>query len=177
MTFELFQPSIRKSAIVSECATYRYELRRVWDDALPMLAVCMLNPSTADASVDDPTVLKLIHFGKLWGYGGLLIVNLYAFRSPSPKEMFAAGAAAVGPQNEKFTAAAVFYARDNGGKLLAAWGNDGNERAMFFARWTRCQGVELVCLGTTQSGAPKHPMARGLHRIPRDQRPIPWGAA
>ena len=177
MTFELFQPAISKSAIVSGCETYRYELRRVWDGALPMLAVCMLNPSTADANIDDPTVLTLTHFGKLWDYGGLLIVNLYAYRSPSPKQMFAAEAVAIGPKNEKYTAAAVFYARDNGGKLLAAWGNDGNDRSMFFAQWARCQGVELVCLGTTQSGAPKHPMARGLHRIPRDQRPIPWGVA
>ena len=174
---DLFPPAVVRSATLSECGTYRYELRRVWNDTLPLLVVCMLNPSIADANVDDPTVLTLIHFGKEWGYGGLLIVNLYAFRSPSPKEMLAAGPAAIGPKNERYTAAAVFYARDNGGKLLAAWGNDGNDRAIWFAQWTRCKGVELICLGTTKSDAPKHPMARGVHRIPRDQRPIPWGAA
>jgi hypothetical protein len=58
--------------------------------------------------------------------------------------------------------------------MLVAWGNDGNERARWFARYIGAKGVQMVCLGTTQSGAPKHPMARGLHRIPRDQMPIEW---
>lgn len=173
----LFPPAIVKSAVISDCGVYRVELRRIWDDTLPLLVVCMLNPSRADAEVDDPTVLTLIHFGKLWGYGGLLIVNLYAFRASHPKEMFAAGAAAVGPENEKYLAKAVLYARENGGKLLVAWGNDGNDRAIWFSGWARAQGVELICLGITQSGAPKHPMARGIHRIPRDQRPILWEGA
>lgn len=169
---DLFMTS---TALIVDC--YRYELRRIWDDSLPLLVVCMLNPSTADHEKNDPTVLALIHFGKLWGYGGLLIVNLYAFRSSSPKEMFAAGAAACGPENEKYTAAAALYAKANGGRMLAAWGNDGNERATFLTEWIRCQGVEMICLGTTQNGSPKHPMARGKHRIPRDQTPIVWRSA
>lgn len=169
------EPSfILREALLSSCLTWRYELRRTWDRTKPLLVVCMLNPSRADASIDDPTILTLIHFGKLWDYGGLLVVNLFAFRSSSPKEMFAAGEKSIGPENEKQLGAAVSYAKANGGKLLVAWGNDGNERARWFARWAQAQGIELVCLGTTQSGAPKHPMARGKHRIPRDQQPIAW---
>ncbi len=75
------------NAVISACGTWRYELRRIWDDNLPLLVICMLNPSRADATINDPTVLNLIHFARLWGYGGILIVNLFAFRSSSPDEM------------------------------------------------------------------------------------------
>lgn len=168
---------MHRSAVISDCKTYRYELWRIWDERKPALVVCMLNPSRADDEVEDPTLLALIHFASLWGYGGLRIVNLYAFRSPSPKVMFAAGNNAMGPENEKYLTSAVLYARDNGGKLLAAWGDDGEERSVFFVEWARTHGVDLICLGTTQNGAPKHPMARGKHRIPRDQQPAIWRAA
>lgn len=136
----------------------------------------MLNPSRGDASIDDPTILTLIWFAKLWGYGGLLIVNLYDFRASKPAEMFAAPVR-LSVEGEKRAIGALVYAQNNGGRLLAAWGNDGNDRAHFYVEHARCRGVHLICLGTTQSGAPKHPMARGKHRIPRDQQPIIWRAA
>ncbi|MDB5582814.1 MAG: hypothetical protein JWR80_7990 [Bradyrhizobium sp.] len=164
---------MKRSAVIA--GDHRLELRRIWDVARPLLVVCMLNPSRADGEVEDPTLLTLIHFARLWGYGGLLIVNLYSYRASKPAEMFAMGAAAIGEESLLYVIRAVLYARDNGGRLLVAWGNEGQERAPVFIEHTR--GVELVCLGTTQSGAPKHPMARGKHRIPRDQQPIVWRAA
>lgn len=165
---------MKSSAVLSDCGAYRYELRRIWEPDLPMLAVCMLNPSRADDEINDPTILALIHFAKLWGYGGILIVNLYGFRSSSPAEMFKQGGAAIGTENYRYTAAAVHYAKANGGKLLVAWGNGGKARSAFFAEWVRCQDVELICLGITRDGSPKHPMARGKHRIPRNQQPMTW---
>jgi hypothetical protein len=157
---------------------YRYELRRTWDFRKPALVVCMLNPSTADHRDDDPTIQTLIHFARLWGYGGLLVVNLNAFRASSPKVMMAA-VDPVGPENQKYIDAAFAYAFQNGGAALAAWGNDGEFglRDDWFIRRAKRHGVRLDCLGTTNSGAPKHPLARGRHRIPRDQRPIMWRAA
>jgi hypothetical protein len=174
MTTDLF--SMRKSAVLcgpGNC--YRTELRRIWEDIKPLLVVCMLNPSTADAEVDDPTIKTLIHFGKLWEYGGLLVVNLFALRTPSPAVMMAA-ANRFGP-NAGAIEAAMAYARDNGGRLLAAWGNDGDfdDRAEWFSnRALQVYGLTLICLGTTNGWKPKHPMARGKHRIPRDQQPIIW---
>jgi hypothetical protein len=167
---------MRRSAIISICKLFRYELRRIWDDRLPLLVVCMLNPSVADDEVEDPTLRELIFFARRWGYGGLLIVNLYAFRSSSPKEMFARGLNAFGPDNDNYIKAAIEYAAANGGKMLAAWGNDGNAGGyyIYVAHLAREQKVKLICLGTTNSGQPKHPMARGKHRIPRDQMPIEW---
>lgn len=155
---------------------YRDELRRVWDDARPLLVVCMLNPSTADHRKNDPTVLTLIHFAKLWGYGGLLIVNLYSFRASSPVAMMAA-ANPIGPGNGDAIERAFEYAKANGGQLLAAWGNDGSfdgRDEWFCNRALQAHGLTLICLGTTKGWTPKHPMARGKHRIPRDQQPIVW---
>lgn len=172
-------PFMLKHAVISDCLRYRYELSRIWDTGKPLLVVCMLNPSKADASIDDPTILALIHFGKLWGYGGLLVVNLYGFRSSSPKEMMEQGRHAFGPENDNYIKAAINTARDNGGRMLVAWGNGGENGGYenYIALIARDKGVELICLGTTQSGKPKHPMARGKHRIPRDQMPIVWRAA
>jgi hypothetical protein len=152
---------------------YRDELRRVWNRELPLLVVCMLNPSTADHLVDDPTVQALMHFGRLWGFGGLLIVNLYSIRTSSPKAMMA-HADPVGAGSADSIQSAIEYARKYGGRLLVAWGNDGawEARDEWFCSRATSQGVSLICLGRTSSGAPKHPMARGRHRVPRDQQPV-----
>lgn len=163
------------SAIISDCGLYRTELRRVWNRDLPLLVVCMLNPSTADHRKNDPTILALIHFAKLWGYGGLLVVNLFSLRTSSPAEMMKASDA-FGPNGAPLEAA-MAYARDNGGRLLAAWGNGGDheDRAEWFSnRALQAYGLTLICLGTTHGWKPKHPLARGKHRIPRDQKPIVW---
>jgi hypothetical protein len=59
--------------------------------------------------------------------------------------------------------------------MLAAWGNHGQEKAHWYVQRCRAEGVQLRCLGLTNSGAPKHPLARGKHRIPDDFEPIPFG--
>jgi len=170
------KPIMEREAIISPCGQFRPELRRVWDDTKPLLPVCMLNPSRADHEIDDPTILALIWFATLWGYGGLLIVNLFDFRASKPAEMFAAPSR-LSLEGEQRALAALVYASDHGGRMLAAWGNHGHDYAHWYVEHARARGVELICLGTTQSGAPKHPMARGVHRIPRDQKPILWRAA
>lgn len=169
----------REAVIAGPGDCYRYELRRIWDDRLPLLVVCMLNPSTADAERDDPTLQALMHFGRLWGYGGLLIVNLFALRTSSPAEMMAHDSA-FGRDNAQHIHDAMTYAADHGGKLLAAWGNEGDFESRdewFCSRALHVYRLTLICLGTTKNWRPKHPMARGKHRIPRDQQPIVWREA
>lgn len=166
---------MRPSAVISECQLYRYVLRRIWDEACQILVVIMLNPSTADHMKNDPTILTLIHFAQLWGFGGLHVVNQNAFRSPHPSAL-AAATDPVGPLNWRYLHEAMEVARDGAGWALAAWGNGGvNEGDT--TRWADVVGVNLMCLGTTADGSPKHPLARGVHRIPRDQQPVEWRRA
>ncbi|PDT27727.1 hypothetical protein CO660_20440 [Rhizobium sp. L9] len=173
MSLDLFKTEMRMSAAISDCTLYRDELRRVWDAGKPILVVCMLNPSDADHRRNDPTVLVLIWFAKLWGYGGILIVNLHAWRSPSPKEMMKARDS-IGPRCDNFIDHALIIARHQNTPVLAAWGNGGDylSRDTWFKHRARQQLVDIVCLGLTKDGFPKHPMARGQHRIPRDQQPV-----
>lgn len=155
---------------------YRVELGRGWDDIKSTLVVCMLNPSWASHLVDDMTIMALIHFATLWGFGGLRVVNLYGLRTPSPAVM-KANPDRMGSANRAALEAAMAYAAMTSGRLLVAWGNDGNfegEADWFTGRALGGHHLELICLGHTQNGAPKHPMARGKHHIPRDQRPIIW---
>jgi hypothetical protein len=166
---------MRRSAIISECGTYRHELRRIWDDRLPLLVVCMLNPSKADSEVDDPTILTLIHFASFWGYGGILVVNLADFRASKPDDMFAA-ANPCSTVNARHQYLALAYAKEHRKEVLVAWGNDGAVYGAdrLFDDTAKSLGIRTICLGLTLSGAPKHPMARGKHRIARDQRPQLW---
>ncbi len=76
-----------KGAVISECGKYRYQLWRIWDETLPLVLWIMHNPSTADADVDDPTIRRCINFTKSWGYGGLYVGNLSAFRATNPKDV------------------------------------------------------------------------------------------
>lgn len=163
---------------------FRYELRRIWADDLPLLVVVMLNPSTADAGSDDPTIRSLMAPAQKQGDGGLLVVNLYAFRASVPKEL--AGAPdAVGPRNAAFLDEAMHYAGGHGRRALAAWGApppslaeaDHEARARQVAALAKARSVDLYCLGMTRDGHPMHPLARGRHGLPRDAVPSIWKAA
>lgn len=164
----------RSALIVGD---HRLELRRCWDESLPLLVVCMLNPSVADHKRDDPTILALIDFASRWGYGGLLVINLNSLRTSSPVEMMAAEHSQFDDRaNERQWRIALDYAAHNGNRVLVAWGNDGvfRSRHLRFRAVAAEHRVELICLGLTSNLQPKHPMARGRHRIPRDQQPRPW---
>lgn len=156
---------------------YRYWLRRTWDDALPVMVWIMLNPSTADHEVDDPTILACMDFARRNGCGGILVVNLFAFRSPHPKVMLAAEDP-IGPDNDNFILEAVRGAVADGGMVIAAWGTNGSylDRDYKVVSLLESHGLEVMCFGKTKDGHPKHPLARGTHRIDRDTKPFPLRA-
>jgi hypothetical protein len=180
----MIRAAMKKAAEISPCKLYRWTLSREWSDA-PKACWVMCNPSWADHEDDDPTIRRVIHFTKEWGFGGFTVVNLYPFRSPSPTECRAWAAwEGRGPdwsardalqRNEALVAGLSKQA----GIVVAAWGAvawDGDH----VERIVECitSGAEpfpdIYCLGVTASGAPKHPMARGTHRIPDTQQPVLW---
>jgi uncharacterized protein DUF1643 len=73
------------SATADVRGAYRYSLTRVWDEALPTITFVLLNPSTADDQQLDPTLRRCVSFAKREGYGGMITLNLYAFRATDPK--------------------------------------------------------------------------------------------
>jgi hypothetical protein len=95
---------------------YRYSLTRVWNATLSTITFVLLNPSTADAQKLDPTLRRCVNFAKRDGFGGMVIVNLYAFRTKSP-ELMKAAADPMGPENDRVLAGVT-------GTVVAGWGNN-----------------------------------------------------
>ena len=78
---------VNKNAIFSDCRKYRYVLSRTWNDKKKTILFIGLNPSTADEKIDDPTIRRCINYAQNWGYGSLLMVNLFAYRATIPTEL------------------------------------------------------------------------------------------
>ena len=157
------------SAVLSDCGAYRYRLGRDWGDG-PHDVWVMLNPSTADATADDPTIRRCVGFSRRWGAGGLTVVNLYALRATDPAEL-ARHADPVGPDNDEHVRDVVLEAYRDGGRIVCAWGAHpfAAPRALNVAEGLR--GLDALCLGMTASGAPRHPLyVRG------ETEPIAWPA-
>lgn len=144
---------MRCEATLSDDGLYRYWLSRRWGTGRRAVFL-MLNPSTADAEVDDPTVRRCIGFAKSWGMAGVEVVNLYAYRATDPKEL-AKCADPVGPMNDlsiERTCARV--------APVLAWGAKpwARPRARRVVRRLCQRWRFLWCLGVTQDGSPRHPL-------------------
>ena len=151
------------SAVMSACGAYRYLLRRHWGSG-PTIGFVMLNPSTADADVDDPTIRRCLALARAWGAGTLEVGNLFALRATDPRKLREASDP-VGPENDT---ALVDLAR-RAHTLVAAWGTHG----VLHSRdsWVRSLLVDfdLRHLGLTKNGAPKHPLY-----LRADTKSAPW---
>jgi hypothetical protein len=145
---------MRKSAIISDDGCYRYRLDRIWDGLNPLCVWVMLNPSTADAEQDDPTIRKCIGFTKRWGYyGGIRVVNIMAFRATNPKNCLAAEDP-IGPDNERY-----LRATETAIMVVCAWGARAPASVVTTAMGHLGSGrLRLHCLGKTKAGHPRHPL-------------------
>lgn len=134
---------------------YRYLLTRIWNPAVPPVVYVMLNPSTADAMADDPTIRRCRGFAVREGAGGLVVVNLFALRSTDPRTL-TAHPEPVGPVNDAFIRRTVGGAH----RVIAAWGAAGVQggRAATVTGLLRDRGVTVHCLGQTATGQPRHPL-------------------
>jgi hypothetical protein len=143
-------PTVKKSAIISADGVYRYELRRIWG-AAPICGWIMLNPSMADADVDDPTIRRCVGFAKAWGYGGIVVRNLYALRATDPKELWKHRSPA-GTDNDSYLLDAV-----DDPVTVCAWGAHGR-RGDAVINALSDAGAALYHLGLTKAGKPRHPL-------------------
>ncbi|GAB3884429.1 DUF1643 domain-containing protein [Terrabacter terrigena] len=153
-------------AEISEDGHYRYMLGRRWDNG-PLVRFVMLNPSTADATTDDPTIRRCIGFAKAWGFAGLHVVNLYAYRATNPRELWAVDDP-VGPENDAWLADEAAWAKSHDLPLIAAWGVHAEPRHVAYVR-TFPGFDRLQALGTTKDGHPRHPLY-----LRRDAQLEPW---
>lgn len=144
---------MRRSATFDATGRYRYRLTRVWDTTRRRVTFVLLNPSTADENQDDPTIRRCMGFARAWGYGGVQVLNLFAWRATRPRDLFCA-ADPVGPENARHLRAAARA----GGPVVVAWGAHGawrgQDRAVLaLLRARRCNPL---CLGVTRNGQPRH---------------------
>lgn len=169
-----------RSADISHDGLYRWCLSRVWNEALPRVAFIMLNPSTADAEVDDPTIRRCINFARAFrneasdeafdrAFGGLDVVNLYAFRATDPRDLFAHSRSGdiVGESNDTILTSVA----TRSSRVIAAWGAKAPaDRVQTVCELLR--DVDLYALRLTKAGAPGHPLY-----LPRSCVPGLWKPA
>ncbi len=142
-------------AIFSPDQRYRYVLWREWSAEKRRLVVIGLNPSTADATKNDPTITRCINFAKREGCGGLVMLNLFALRATDPSVMLAAKDP-VGPDNDKYLKRHTIL-KDL--IVVAAWGAHGGHRGRDVAVASELLGhVALQSFGVTKEGHPRHPL-------------------
>lgn len=141
-------------ATFSPDRAHRYSLWRVWRPSAGRVLWVMLNPSTADEVVLDPTIRRCVDFAKRWGYGGIEVVNLFALRSTDPAALYD-HADPIGPENDRHIVEAAGRAK----RVIGAWGVHGAHRGRAPAVEALLAGTgPLECLGTNRDGSPRHPL-------------------
>lgn len=174
---------MKPTTLFSEDRAHRYTLWREW----PVQDICTfdphpdyypgkpdqfvqfigLNPSKADETMDDNTIRILRGFAQRWGFGALLMTNLFAFRATQPRDMKAA-ADPVGAGNDHWL---TVYARA-AGLVVACWSAHGNfkDRDLTVKKLFTTANIPLMCFGLTANNQPRHPL-----RLNYRTQPKPYG--
>ncbi len=153
-------------AVFDETGRYRYWLSRCWNSSRPPLNFIMLNPSTADAEHLDPTVTRCLRYAQKWGFGSLIVTNIFAWRSTKPDTLPTINDP-VGSENNAYLvwAAAISALR------VAAWGAHPSSIIRGPAVRTLLSRFPLSILGTTQNGSPRHPLYCPSSLMPQSYQP------
>lgn len=158
------------TAVISDCGRYRYTLEREWMTGSGTCLFIMLNPSTADAEQDDPTIRRCIGFAQRWGYKRLTVGNLFAYRATDPKDLRRQTPleVAAGPENDEWLRRLCTQAA----LVVAAWGSHrfASYRLPFVEPILAERSGGVVCLGATKAGHPRHPLY-----VKGDVEPVPFG--
>lgn len=157
------------SASLSTDGQYRYALTRRWSSGAATVVFMMLNPSTADASRDDPTIRRCAGFARREGASGLIVVNLYAFRATRPADLWTVSDP-VGPDNDAVLASTLTEAASSEWPVISAWGAHARpQRVRAVTDIAQSCGARLLALGVTRNGSPRHPLY-----LPKDSPLTPW---
>ena len=148
---------MKRDAILSKCGKYRYSLSREWNKKKGKVLFIMLNPSKADNKLDDPTVKRCICFANSWGYGGIMIANLFAFRTTYPKELFKVKYPE-GKNNLKHIKNMI----KTSNLVICAWGNKQGSPPKYLCELTDLFYLKILSDGKT----PAHPL-----RLKKDLKP------
>lgn len=152
-TADLYLPAFQP-AHFSACRTWRYRLERRWSEG-ELCGFILLNPSTADETKNDPTIRRCIAFAKAWGFGGLVLGNIFALRSTDPKGLYS-HSDPIGVENDAFLGRIASETRT----LVCGWGVHGafQERGDYVKWLLRRNGVTPMALKVTAEGHPGHPL-------------------
>lgn len=148
---------MKSEAGISKCGVYRWWLFRRWAASLPLIIWIMMNPSTADHQKNDPTILKVMRYSTKWGYGSVLVLNIYAFRSSKPENLPQAMSKAVGRLNDWWIKTMFSFAAKRKIPVVCAWGVKHEKRGRIVRQLAVDTGLELLCLEIALNGEPKHP--------------------
>lgn len=153
-------------ATFSSCRRWRYLLWRCWDTALPVANFLMLNPSTADEHVLDPTCTRARRYAERWGYGALIVTNVFGWRATDPAALRQVKDP-VGPGNDR----AILRAAAQCDLLVCAWGNHAllGDRSGAVRRLLREANITLHALRLNANGEPAHPLY-----LPGSLEATPW---
>jgi hypothetical protein len=148
---------LKREAEIDMSKKYRYLLRRDWDETKPSVLWIMLNPSTADHQVDDPTIKACIRFTKKWEYGSFEVVNLFAYRATNPSELKNLDKdIAIGTESLTY----IREALERADLIVAAWGSNGktHKRNQDDELISLLKSYQLKCLHILSDGDPRHPL-------------------
>lgn len=156
-----------RGAYISKCGKYRYGLWRQWDSKKSSVAFFMLNPSTADGTLDDPTIRRCIRYAYDWGYGGLYVVNLSPYRATDPKILSSIILSDRVIENNATHIRSLEPASD---KFICSWGankvsakvKDSLKDVMLYLQ----SKGKLFKLGLNKNGTPKHPLYLSKELLP-----------
>lgn len=155
---------VEMGADISSDGRYRYRLWRSWGPGTRCVWV-MLNPSTADSNIDDPTIRKCVGFAQRWGHEGIEVVNLFAWRATKPSELYTV-ADPVGPRCDEALMAAV----SSHEHVVLAWGNNGVLKGRGQEVFDLIRGECIPgALHKTGQDQPGHPLY-----LPYTTKPFSW---
>jgi len=169
--FEPSAPPVMNAARFSPCERYRYTLTREGLGGSGTVVFIGLNPSTATADVNDPTVTRCTNFARAWGAARYVMLNLFAWRDTDPRGLLKV-ADPIGPENDAALLAETVDAKH----VVAAWGSHAFLRERLLSKRVDAVvallgnlGLHLECLGTAKDGQPRHPLY-----LPKDSTLRPW---